>query len=90
MPSPDPSWWRYVPRRERAERRRTVQRLRLQARLGRRSLLIPLLLGLYLLLCLAPLLLGLGSLALLAVLPLLLAPPLAYLVYWLMWQEFNA
>jgi hypothetical protein len=78
-----------VPKGERAERRRTVQRLRLANRLRHRPNQIALLIGFYALLCGVPFALGLGGLALMALLPLLLAPPLAYLVYWLTWKEFN-
>jgi hypothetical protein len=82
-------WWRFVPHEERGERLRTIRRLRLQSLLRRRPLQIGLLMGFYAVLCLLTLALGYGGLALLAVLPLLLAPPLGYLVYWLTWKEFN-
>ena len=46
-------------------------------------------LGLYLLLCLVPLCLGLYTLVAFAILPLLLVPPVALLIYWLVWKEFH-
>jgi hypothetical protein len=92
LPGPRPQnhrWWRYVPREEAGERLRTIQRLRLASYLQRRRVQISLLISVYALLCLCSLLLGYGGLALLALLPLLLAPLLGYLVYWLTWKEFN-
>ena len=46
-------------------------------------------LGAYLLLCLLPLSLGLVTLTGFALLPLLLVPPVGYLIYWLVWKEFH-
>ena len=37
-----------------------------------------------------PLLIGEALLTVFAVLPLLLVPPVGYLVYWLVWKEFHA
>lgn len=91
-PTQDPrnhAWWRYVPESSRAGRLQAVQRQRWQQWLGKRGNRIKILLGLYISFCALPLFLGLQSLALLAVLPLLLLPPLGYLVYWLTWKEFH-
>ena len=45
---------------------------------------------LYLLIWSIPLLIGEALLTVFAVLPLLLVPPVGYLVYWLVWKEFHA
>ena len=44
----------------------------------------------YLLIWSAPLLIGEPLLSAFAVLPLILVPPVGYLVYWLVWKEFHA
>lgn len=87
---PPHPWWQHLP----AERRRRRERIRLQARrwrawLSQRRQLIALTVGFYLMLCSLPLLLGLQALAVVAILPLLLVPPVGYLVYWLVWKEFH-
>ena len=44
----------------------------------------------YLLIWSIPLLAGEPLLSAFAVLPLVLVPPVGYLVYWLVWKEFHA
>lgn len=82
-------WLAYVPtphRRQAASQRRWLQ---LRAWLGVRRHQIQLLLVSYLLLCLLPLSLGLVTLTGFALLPLMLVPPVGYLIYWLVWKEFH-
>jgi len=87
--SPHP-WWHHLPP-ERRRRRDYVRLLSRRARawlLQRRQLIVSAL-AFYLLLCLVPFLLGVPALALMALLPVLLVPPVGYLVYWLVWKEFH-
>ena len=83
-------WSGFLPpeQRRRAQRQRRLQRL--WTNLKRPRSLLMLLVVVDLLLALA---LGLWArsltLAVLAVVPLLLAPPLGYLAYWLLWQDFH-
>jgi hypothetical protein len=83
-------WWQHLPaeRRSRRQHARLVLR-RLRAWLLLRRQQIGLASGFYLLLCLLPILLGRPALGLVALLPLLLVPPVGYLIYWLMWKEFH-
>lgn len=60
-----------------------------RARLRRPRYQILFLLGLYVLGCLIPLPFGLVTLAGFAILPLLLVPPVGFLIYWLVWKEFH-
>jgi hypothetical protein len=87
---PPHPWWHHLPpeRRSRLEHHRLLLR-RLRAWMLQRRQMIAISVGFYLLLCLLPLVLGLPALGLVAVLPLLLVPPIGYLVYWLMWKEFH-
>jgi hypothetical protein len=80
----------FLPEALRQQRRRSLLRVRLWSRLKQpRSLLV--------LLALLDLLVALAvgawtgslTLAVLAILPLLLAPALGGLAYWLLWQDFN-
>lgn len=80
----------FLPEALRQQRRRSLLRVRLWSRLRQpRSLLV--------LLALLDLLVALAvgawtgslTLAVLAILPLLLAPALGGLAYWLLWQDFN-
>lgn len=82
-------WWAYVPAAQRRRRRWEILGLRCQARLARKDVRILISLGFYGVLCLVPLALGLPALAGVAVLPLLLVPPVGYLAYWLVWQEYH-
>ncbi len=65
-------------------------RRRLVAWLKRKPQRIGLTVVTYLLICGLPLAWGLPLITLVALLPLLLAPPLGWLVYWLVWKEFHA
>lgn len=83
-------WWQHLPPERRRRRDHARLRLRrLRAWAAQRRQLIGLSLGFYLLLCLLPVLLGLPALGVVALLPLLLVPPVGYLVYWLTWKEFH-
>ena len=91
MQQPDPHpLWRYLP----AERRRRRDRLRLHWQrlfswLQQRRQRIAAILGLYVLLWCLPLLWGQFMLTAAALMPLLLVPPVGWLVYRLVWQDFH-
>ena len=90
MPSFEPHpWIAYLPEAQRNRAARQRRWLHLRAWLGVPRHQIQLLLGGYLLLCLLPLALGLITLTAFALLPLLLVPPVGYLIYWLVWKEFH-
>ena len=83
--------WTYLPADQR--NRRTMSRLRRQrllAWLKQRRQRILLVLSLYVLIWSIPLLFGEPLMTVFAYLPLVLVPPVGYLVYWLVWTEFNA
>ena len=83
--------WEYLPEQQR--NRRTLihlRRRRLWAWLKQKRQRIALVVLLYLLIWSIPLLIGEALLTVFAVLPLLLVPPVGYLVYWLVWKEFHA
>jgi hypothetical protein len=82
-------WSDFVPEQERTTRRRRRQRAQLNAMLRDRKALIRICLGTYLSLCLALLLTGQLLLTAYALLPVLLTPPLGYMMYWLVWKEFH-
>ena len=90
MRQPPHPWWHHLPaeRRSRREHARLLAR-RCRAWLAQRRQLIALALGVYLILCALPLCLGLPVLAVVAILPLILVPPVGFLVYWLVWKEFH-
>ena len=83
------SWYEYVPRSRRRRVRLERQCLLLKSCFVLASVRISLLLAGYLLFCLLPLAFGLVTLTAFAVLPLLLVPPVGYLIYWLVWNEFH-
>ncbi len=87
---PPHPWWHHLPveRRRRREHARLLAR-RWRAWLMERRQLIVLAVGFYLILCTLPLLFGLPALAGVALLPLILVPPVGFLVYWLVWKEFH-
>lgn len=89
LPQPHP-WWEHLRQdhQTRALRCRLLW-LRLRAWLGSRRHRIELALAAYLLLCLVPLLLGQPLLSAYALLPVLLVPPVALLIYWLVWLDFH-
>ena len=82
-------WWKHVPSQHQG---RTLQRRRRQrlitALMSQRSRLV-LLLVLYAAITFGLMRSGVGAISLLVLLPLLLLPPLAALVWWLMWKEFH-
>jgi hypothetical protein len=82
-------WADYLPpqKRRRLERRRRVERL-LHA-LRQRRALISYCLAIYLAWCLLLLLGGMTFPFGMALLTLLFLPPIAYLAWWLVWNEFN-
>ena len=67
-----------------------LRRRRLWAWLKQKRQRIAVLVLLYLLIWSIPLLFGEGLLTVFAILPLVLVPPVGYLVYWLVWKEFHA
>ena len=82
--------WRYLPADQRTPgNRRRLQRQRLWAWMQDRRQRISLLLMLYIFLWMLPLLWGQVLISLFALLPLLLVPPLGWLVYWLVWKDFH-
>lgn len=88
-PEPHPLW-RYLPPDQRTRQAQlTLQTRRWLAWLNRRRQRIALTLGLYILLWLIPLLFQQPLMSGVALLPLLLVPPVGWLIYWLVWQEFH-
>ena len=82
--------WKYRPADQQTPgHRRRLQRQRLWAWMQNRRQRISLLLTLYVVLWMLPLLWGQVLISLFALLPLLLVPPLGWLVYWLVWKDFH-
>ena len=82
--------WTFLPREQRS--RKTLFQLRLRriwAWLKQKRQRIGLVVILYLLIWSIPLLVGEHLLTAFAFLPLVLVPPVGYLVYWLVWKEFH-
>ena len=83
--------WTFLPEESRTPQAlRRVRRRRLWAWLKQKRQRIALVVLLYLLIWSIPLLIGEALLTIFAILPLVLVPPVGYLVYWLVWQEFHA
>mgnify|MGYP006278982321 CR=1 FL=1 len=83
-------WWHLLPPERRS--REAVLKLelrRLKAWLSLRPQRIKATIAAYLLLAALPMLLGLPLLGLVALVPLILAPPVAYLLYWLVWKDYH-
>ena len=82
--------WRHLPpeRQNRQERLRLRSR-RLVARLQGRRERVVLVTPIYVLIWSIPLLVGQPLITVFALLPLLLVPPVGWMVYRLMWREFN-
>ena len=83
--------WSFLPNDTRT--RQTLLRLRRQrlwAWLKQKRQRTGVVVLVYLLIWSVPLLIGEPLLSAFAVLPLLLVPPVGYLVYWLVWNEFHA
>lgn len=89
LPKPHPWWEHLSPERQTPELRRRMLWLRLRGWLGYRRHRIELALASYLLLCVVPLLMGMPLLSAYALLPVLLVPPVAFLIYWLVWLDFH-
>ncbi len=83
--------WEYLPEDQRSARQLTaLRRRRFWAWFKQRRQRITAILVGYVLVWTVPLLLGQPLMTVFAMLPLLLVPPVGYLVYWLVWMEFNA
>ncbi len=83
--------WEYLPEDQRSARQLTaLRRRRFWAWFKQRRQRITAVLVGYVLVWTVPLLLGQPLMTVFAMLPLLLVPPVGYLVYWLVWMEFNA
>ena len=87
---PHPWWQQLPPERRRRRLALQLQARRLRAWLAVRRQRIALTIAFYLLLCALPVGFGQPALGLVALLPLLLAPPVAYLIYWLVWLDYHA
>ena len=85
-----PLWSHLPPERRGWRDKQTLRLRRLWAWLKQKRQRIGLVVILYLLIWSIPLLAGEPLLSAFAVLPLLLVPPVGYLVYWLVWKEFHA
>mgnify|MGYP006292495753 CR=1 FL=1 len=89
MRHPHP-WWHHLPpeRRNRTEHTRLLwRRVRSWLRLRRQRLLLTI--SFYLVLCMLPMLFGLPFLGVVALMPLLLIPPIGFLLYWLVWKDYH-
>ena len=83
--------WSFLPSAQRSRQALfQLRRRRLWAWLKQKRQRIGLVVILYLLIWSIPLLAGEPLLSAFAVLPLVLVPPVGYLVYWLVWKEFHA
>ena len=82
--------WQHLPQERRSQRARLQLRAwRWWAWLKQRRQRIAVAIGLYVLIWLIPLLLQQPLITSFALLPLVLVPPVGWLIYWLVWQEFN-
>ena len=88
-PEPHPLWRHLPPDQRTRQARLTLQARRWLAWLKQRRQRIALALGLYTLLWLIPLLFQQPLMSSVALLPLVLVPPVGWLIYWLVWQEFH-
>ena len=87
---PPHPWWHHLPPEQRRRRHRAkLLGRRLLIWLRQRRQLIVVTAAFYLLLCLFPVFMGLHGLSLVALLPIVLVPPVGYLIYWLVWKEFH-
>ena len=85
-----PLWAHLPPERRSWRARQTLRLRRLWAWLKQKRQRIGLVVITYLLIWSIPLLAGEPLLTAFALLPLILVPPVGYLVYWLVWKEFHA
>ena len=84
-------FWPYLPREARTTRMLCQLRMRrLRFWLSQRRQSIRLILIAYVVVWSIPLLIGQFLMTVVALLPLVLVPPVGYLVYWLVWKEFHA
>lgn len=89
MQSPHPFWHHLPPERRSRTARWALQLRRLRSWLGKRRQRVTLTLVVYLLVWSLPLLVGQPVITVFALMPLLLVPPVGWLVYWLVWKEFH-
>ena len=85
-----PLWAHLPPERRNWRASQTLRLRRLWAWLKQKRQRIGLVVITYLLIWSIPLLAGEPLLSAFALLPLILVPPVGYLVYWLVWKEFHA
>ena len=89
MQSPHP-FWHHLPPEQRTRTARLALKLqRLKAWLGGRRQRVSLTVFIYLLVWSMPLVVGQPVITVFALMPLLLVPPVGWLVYWLVWKEFH-
>ena len=86
---PHPLWQHLPPERRSRRARLQLKACRWWAWLQQRRQRIGLAIGLYVLVWLIPLLLQQPLITSFALLPLVLVPPVGWLIYWLVWQEFH-
>ena len=86
---PHPLWQHLPPERRSQRARLQLQAWRWWAWLQQRRQRIGVAIGLYVLIWLIPLLLQQPLITSFALLPLVLVPPVGWLIYWLVWQEFH-
>ena len=91
MASLDPHpLWRHLPQERRTRQARLqLQAWRLIAWLKQRRQRIAIAIGLYGVIWMIPLLFQQPLITSFALLPLVLVPPVGWLIYWLVWQEFH-
>jgi len=83
-------WWHHLPADVRTQQHQfRILTRRLLAWLKRKPQRIALTVIAYLVTCAVPLLGGLPLISVVAILPLILVPPVGFLVYWLVWMEFH-
>ena len=83
-------FWKHLPQERKTRQARwSLYTRRLFAWCRERRQLISLIVGIYLILWSIPLMMGEPLISLFAVIPLLLVPPVGYLVYQLVWKEFH-
>ena len=88
-PQRDHHWASKVSPEERRQRRLKILFKKIQEFLGSEKAKLIALALIYAVIFLSIAFSGLGALVGLALLPLILIPALAYLAYWLIWQEFH-
>ena len=89
MGTPHPFWHHLSPERRTRTARWALELQRSKAWLGGRRQRVSLTVVIYLLVWSMPLLVGQPVITVFALMPLLLVPPVGWLVYWLVWKEFH-